>query len=204
MGGGHVTRPDFDLPRANPDDPMTEFYLALQKALNRTPEFALPGAYVAFRPPMGEKLYAEDIRGYCTFFGAPRDDCRTIFAPGMLHLLNDELMTQPDGTPSALVLTDTAHRSTAVRLLPPYANAALPPMPACTAALTLQLTDEDVFLIDSDPAALGVRLAESVAHKCWLSHPKIDAWLMTALAAAQRAYRKEASDLQKWHGIENY
>ena len=35
MGGGHVSRPDFGMPQPDPNHPLTEFYLALQHALDK-------------------------------------------------------------------------------------------------------------------------------------------------------------------------
>ena len=40
MGGGHVSRPDFGMPQPDPNHPLTEFYLALQHALDKEGNFA--------------------------------------------------------------------------------------------------------------------------------------------------------------------
>lgn len=58
------------------------------------------------------------------------------------------------------------------------------------AALTLQLTVQDVEAIDADPAALGRRLVGSPAGKCWLTHPKVETFLAERVALLQRVYRR--------------
>lgn len=58
------------------------------------------------------------------------------------------------------------------------------------AALTLQLTVQDVEAIDADPAALGRRLVGSPAGKCWLTHPKAETFLAERVALLQRVYRR--------------
>ena len=35
MGGGHLSRPDFGMPQPDPDHPLTEFYLLLQRGLDK-------------------------------------------------------------------------------------------------------------------------------------------------------------------------
>ena len=67
------------------------------------------------------------------------------------------------------------------------AQAALPDVPA---ALTLQLTVQDVEAIDTDPAALGRRLVGSPAGKCWLTHPRAETFLAERVALLQRVYRR--------------
>ena len=42
MGGGHVSRPDFGMPQPDPNHPLTEFYLALQHALDKEGSAACP------------------------------------------------------------------------------------------------------------------------------------------------------------------
>ena len=50
----------------------------------------------------------------------------------------------------------------------------LPPLPDVPAALTLQLTLQDVEAIDTDPAALARRLCQTTRQKHWLAHPKAE------------------------------
>ncbi len=194
MGGGHVTRPDFGLPQADSDAPLTEFYAILMHALGPAPVFALPGAYVAFRPPYREPVYAENIREFCAFSPRPQPGYAEILAPARLRILHMELAVAQNRAPAALLLTEeSTRRMTAVQLLPPFLcpGEPLPPVPDSTAALSLTLSDADLRTADEAPAALGRRLAGEAAGKQWLHHPAIDAWLLTALAAAQRAYRRE-------------
>lgn len=190
MGGGHVTRPDFHISGPDPHHPLTEFYLLVQAHLSHERSFALPGAYAAFQPPPGMPLFEEDVRDYCRFRGSPAPGYIEVFPPRRLHLLYDDLRVDPSGAPAALVLTEESSRRTfAVQLAPPFWGRALP-LPDCTAALTLRLTDEDLLLVDRNKAALARRLCSKAAHKEWLNHPALDRWLTTALAAAQRAYRR--------------
>lgn len=94
--------------------------------------------------------------------------------------------------PAALLLTEECTRSvTALQLLPPFVwEDPLPPLPDVPAALTLQLTVQDVEAIDADPAALGRRLVGSPAGKCWLTHPKAETFLAERVALLQRVYRR--------------
>ena len=57
------------------------------------------------------------------------------------------------------------------------------------AALTLQLTLQDVETIDTDPAALARRLCQTTRQKHWLAHPKADLYLAEKIALFQRLYR---------------
>lgn len=57
------------------------------------------------------------------------------------------------------------------------------------AALTLQLTLQDVEAIDTDPAALARRLCQTTRQKHWLAHPKADLYLAEKIALFQRLYR---------------
>jgi hypothetical protein len=193
MGGGKVTRPDFGFPDARADNPLTEFYLLIQKTLSRTGgTFALPGAYASFCPPPDHQLYAEEIRDFCTFYSAPHPGCLEIFSPGRMQVLYDDLRVTADGTPAALMLSDESSRlTTALQLLPPFFSPDFPPapLPECTCALTLTLCSEDLILMDNCPAELGRRLCRQTDRKSWQSHPRIERWLTTALAAAQRSYR---------------
>ena len=67
---------------------------------------------------------------------------------------------------------------------------ALPPLTDVPAALTLQLTVQDVEAIDTDPAALGQRLVTSSMGKRWLFHPRAETFLARQVALLQRVYRK--------------
>ena len=105
-------------------------------------------------------------------------------------------MAQPDPahplTEFYLLLTEECTRSvTALQLLPPFVwEDPLPPLPDVPAALTLQLTVQDVEAIDTDPAALGRRLVGSPAGKCWLTHPRAETFLAERVALLQRVYRR--------------
>ena len=109
-----------------------------------------------------------------------------------MQLLYSSLQVQPDGTPAALLLTEECTRLTvAVQLLPPFVwEDPLPPVPDAPAALALQLTMQDVELIDADPAALGRKLVHTAQHKRWLHHPKADTFLAGRVALLQRVYRR--------------
>lgn len=192
MGGGKLTRPDFDMAQPDKKHPMTEFYILLEAALNKSPTFFLPGQYVAFKPPHDEMLYAEDIRGHCKFESTAQSGYREIFAPYKLSVLYDELHVTNDGTPSALLLADEhTHLLTGVQLIPPMTLDALPKVPDCTCAISLALTMNDMLLIDADPAALGKSLLTRISGKAWLHHPKTEKWLSEALFAQQRAWRRD-------------
>ena len=79
----------------------------------------------------------------------------------------------------------------AVQLLPPFVwEDPLPPMPDTPAALTLQLTMQDVMQADTDPAALGRKLAGTATNKRWLHHPKAETFLAERVALLQRVYKR--------------
>ena len=109
-----------------------------------------------------------------------------------LPALYASLQVAADGAPAALLLTEECTRSvTALQLLPPFVwEDPLPPLPDVPAALTLQLTVQDVEAIDTDPAALGRRLVGSPAGKCWLTHPRAETFLAERVALLQRVYRR--------------
>ena len=115
-----------------------------------------------------------------------------LLAEGSLQLLYSTLHVQPDGTPAALLLTEECTRATvAVQLLPPFVwEDPLPPLPDTPAALTLQLTMQDVMQADTDPAALGRKLAGTAANKRWLHHPKAETFLAERVALLQRVYKR--------------
>ena len=161
MGGGHVSRPDFGMPQPDAAYPLTEFYLLAQQALEKSGSFMLPALYAGLQ------------------------------APARMQLLYSSLQVQPDGTPAALLLTEECTRLTvAVQLLPPFVwEDPLPPLPDVPAALTLQLTMQDVMAIDTAPAALAQKLVHSADGKCWLHHPKAETFLSERLALLQRVYK---------------
>ena len=191
MGGGHVSRPDFGMPQPDPAYPLTEFYLLLQHALDKAGRFALPALYARVQAP-ARHIYLDEAREYLSLSPTGREGDIRLLAEGSLQLLYNTLHVQPDGTPAALLLTEECTRSvTALQLLPPFVwEDPLPPLPDVPAALTLQLTVQDVEAIDADPAALGRRLVGSPAGKCWLTHPKAETFLAERVALLQRVYRR--------------
>ena len=191
MGGGHVSRPDFGMPQPNPDYPLTEFYLLLQHALDTAGSFALPALYAKVQAP-ARHIYLDEARDYLTLSPTEREGDTRLMAQGNLQLLYSSLHVMPDGTPAALLLTEECTRTTvAVQLLPPFVwEDPLPPLPDTPAALTLQLTMQDVEQIDTNPAALGRRLMQSPAGKRWLYHPRAESFLAQRVALLQRVYRR--------------
>ena len=190
MGGGHVSRPDFGMPQPDPAYPLTEFYQLLQRTLDRTGSFALPALYACLQAP-ARRIYRDEAREYLRLAVAPQEGYTRLQAPARLQLLYSSLHVLPDGTPTALLLTEACTRTvTAVQLLPPVVwEDPLPPLPDVPAALTVQLTMQDVLDIDTDPAALGRRLAEDPAGKCWCSHPRAETFLAERVALLQRVDR---------------
>lgn len=190
MGGGHLSRPDFGMPQPNPDHPLTEFYQLLQRGLDREGVFALPALYAAFQAP-ARRIYADEAADYLTLSETPAESRTLLFPPRMLQILYSSLHVLPDGTPAALLLTEECSRTVyAVQLQPPFVwEDPLPPLPDCTAALTLTLTLRDVEAIDADPAALARRLCREAAGKHWLAHPKADTYLAGRIALLQRLYK---------------
>lgn len=191
MGGGHLSRPDFGMPQPNPDHPLTEFYQLLQRGLDREGVFALPALYAAFQAP-AQRIYADEAADYLTLSETPAESRTLLLPPRMLQILYSSLHVLPDGTPAALLLTEECSRTVyAVQLRPPFVwEDPLPPLPDCTAALTLTLTLRDVEAIDADPAALARRLCREAAGKHWLSHPKADTYLAGRIALLQRLYKR--------------
>ena len=191
MGGGHVSRPDFGMPQPDPAHPLTEFYCLLQRALDREGVFALPALYAQFRAP-ARRIYADEAADFLTLLPDEEEGASRLLAPAQLQLLYSSLHVMPDGAPAALLLTEECTRSvTALQLLPPFVwEDPLPPLPDVPAALTLQLTVQDVEAIDTDPAALGRRLVGSPAGKCWLTHPRAETFLAERVALLQRVYRR--------------
>lgn len=191
MGGGHLSRPDFGMPQPNPDHPLTEFYQLLQRGLDREGVFALPALYAAFQAP-ARRIYADEAADYLTLSETPAESRTLLLPPRMLQILYSSLHVLPDGTPAALLLTEECSRTVyAVQLQPPFVwEDPLPPLPDCTAALTLTLTLRDVEATDADPAALARRLCREAAGKHWLSHPKADTYLAGRIALLQRLYKR--------------
>ena len=178
------------MPQPDPAYPLTEFYQLLQRTLDRTGSFALPALYACLQAP-ARRIYRDEARECLRLAAAPQEGYTRLQAPARLQLLYSSLHVLPDGTPTALLLTEACTRTvTAVQLLPPVVwEDPLPPLPDVPAALTVQLTMQDVLDIDTDPAALGRRLAEDPAGKCWRSHPRAETFLAERVALLQRVYR---------------
>ena len=191
MGGGHVSRPDFGMPQPDPNYPLTEFYRLAQHALDQTGSFALPALYACFQAP-ARRIYRDEAADYLRLSAVEAEGFTRLLAPARMQLLYSDLHVQPDGTPAALLLTEECTRTTvAVQLLPPFAwDDPLPPLPDTPAALTVQLTMQDVMDIDTAPEALGRRLVQGITHKQWLHHPKADTFLSERLALMQRVYKR--------------
>ena len=191
MGGGHVSRPDFGMPQPDPACPLTEFYLLLQHALDKAGRFALPALYARVQAP-ARHIYLDEAREYLSLSPTGREGDIRLLAEGSLQLLYNTLHVQPDGTPAALLLTEECTRTVvAVQLLPPFVwEDPLPPLPDTPAALTLQLTMQDVMQADTDPEALGRKLAGTATNKRWLHHPKAETFLAERVALLQRVYKR--------------
>ena len=191
MGGGHVSRPDFGMPQPDAAYPLTEFYLLAQQALEKSGSFMLPALYAGLHAP-ARRIYREEAAGYLQLTAAPAEGLTRLLSPARMQLLYSSLQVQPDGTPAALLLTEECTRLTvAVQLLPPFVwEDPLPPLPDTPAALTLQLTMQDVMQADTDPAALGRKLAGTAANKRWLHHPKAETFLAERVALLQRVYKR--------------
>ena len=191
MGGGHVSRPDFGMPQPDAAYPLTEFYLLAQQALEKSGSFMLPALYAGLHAP-ARRIYREEAAGYLQLAAAPAEGLARLLSPAQMQLLYSSLQVQPDGTPAALLLTEECTRLTvAVQLLPPFVwEDPLPPLPDTPAALTLQLTMQDVMQADTDPAALGRKLAGTAANKRWLHHPKAETFLAERVALLQRVYKR--------------
>ena len=119
MGGGHVSRPDFGMPQPDPAYPLTEFYQLLQRTLDRTGSFALPALYACLQAP-ARRIYRDEARECLRLAVAPQEGYTRLQAPARLQLLYSSLHVLPDGTTTALLLTEACTRTvTAVQLLPP-------------------------------------------------------------------------------------
>ena len=152
MGGGHVSRPDFGMPPPDAAYPLTEFYLLAQQALEKSGSFMLPALYAGLQAP-ARRIYREEAAGYLQLAAAPAEGLTRLLSPARMQLLYSSLQVQQDGAPAALLLTEECTRLTvAVQLLPPFVwEDPLPPLPDVPAALTLQLTMQDVVAIDTAP-----------------------------------------------------
>ena len=190
MGGGHLTRPDFGMNQPDPAHPLTECYLLLQSALERSPVFAVPALYAGFRAP-ARRIYTDEARDYLTLSEKSFDGATRLLADGQLRVLYSELHVAPDGAPAALLLAEEGSRtSCAVQLLPPFCwDEPLPPVPDTAAALTLVLVPDDLDVLDADSAAFGRRLAARREGKHWLRHPRAETYLAERVALFQRLYR---------------
>lgn len=160
MGGGHVSRPDFGMPQPDPAYPLTEFYLLLQHALDKAGRFALPALYARVQAP-ARHIYLDEAREYLSLSPTGREGDIRLLAEGSLQLLPPFVWEDP-----------------------------LPPLPDTPAALTLQLTMQDVMQADTDPAALGRKLTGTAANKRWLHHPKAETFLAERVALLQRVYKR--------------
>ena len=191
MGGGHVSRPDFGMPQPDPACPLTEFYLLLQHALDAAGSFALPALYARVQAP-ARHIYLDEAREYLSLSPTGQEGDIRLLAEGSLQLLYSTLHVAPDGAPAALLLTGECTRTTvAVQLLPPFVwEDPLPPLPDTPAAMMLQLTMQDVMQADTDPEALGRKLAGTAANKRWLHHPKAETFLAERVALLQRVYKR--------------
>lgn len=191
MGGGYVTRPDMEMNQPDPAHPLTEFYLLVQNALEQAGSFAMPALYAGLQAP-ARRIYREEAEEYLRLAAGPAEGMTRLQAPANLQLLYSTLAVMPDGTPAALMLTESGTRAvTAVQLLPPFVwEDPLPPLPDCPAAMSLQLTMQDVERIDLDPAGLGRRLTQSAENKRWLRHPRVETFLAERVALLQRVYRR--------------
>ena len=178
------------MPQPDAAYPLTEFYLLAQQALEKSGSFMLPALYAGLQAP-ARRIYREEAAGYLQLAAAPAEGLTRLLSPARMQLLYSSLQVQPDGTPAALLLTEECTRLTvAVQLLPPFVwEDPLPPLPDVPAALTLQLTMQDVMAIDTSPAALAHKLVHSTDGKCWLHHPKAETFLSERLALLQRVYK---------------
>lgn len=178
------------MPQPDPDHPLTEFYLLLQHGLDKAGVFHLPALYASFRAP-ARRIYADEAAGCLTLSETGgRGCCSALCSPEPPAALQ-----QPACGTGWLPRRPAAHRGVFPRCLRGAAAASLcledplPPLPDVPAALTLQLTLQDVEAIDTDPAALARRLCQTTRQKHWLAHPKADLYLAEKIALFQRLYR---------------
>ena len=106
MGGGHLSRPDFGMPQPDPDHPLTEFYLLLQHGLDKAGVFHLPALYASFRAP-ARRIYADEAAGCLTLSETADEGAVLLSAPRNLQLLYSCLLVEREGSPAALLLTES-------------------------------------------------------------------------------------------------
>ena len=188
-GGGSLAPPSGGGSRPRPP-PFPVFSLFLQHSTDKGGRFALPALHAPGGAPP-RPIFLEGGGGFLAFPPGGEGGIR-LLAEGSLQLLYNTLHVQPDGTPAALLLTEECTRATvAVQLLPPFVwEDPLPPLPDTPAALTLQLTMQDVMQADTDPEALGRKLAGTATNKRWLHHPKAETFLAERVALLQRVYKR--------------
>ena len=190
MGGGHVSRPDFGKTHMNADDPMSEFYALLLQGLEQADAFATPGCYAQFKPDFSRQIYREDMPEYCRYSAEPGRGTAVI-EPGRFAIGHFELSLTALGAPATVFLYSQDHRrELAVRLLPPFGGVELPKPPVEVPLVELELTEQDLMLIDAKPERLAQRWVNETQHKHWAASPVIDAWELKALAAAQKEYAR--------------
>ena len=162
----------------------------MQQALDKAGCFALPALYASLQAP-ARRIYPEEAREYLRLAPQAGESFVRLQAAVQMQVLYSSLQVAADGAPAALLLTEECTRSvTALQLLPPFVwEDPLPPLPDVPAALTLQLTMQDVMAIDTSPAALAQKLVHSTDGKCWLHHPKAETFLSERLALLQRVYK---------------
>ncbi|MFR9066887.1 MAG: hypothetical protein ACLVJH_08150 [Faecalibacterium prausnitzii] len=196
MGGGHVSRPDFGMPQPDAAYPLTEFYLLAQQALEKSGSFMLPALYAGLQAP-ARRIYREEARrDIYSLRTARQEGADPAALPGAgCSFYTAALQRQPDGTPAALLLTEECTRLTvAVQLLPPFVwEDPLPPLPDVPAALTLQLTMQDVMADRHRPGRTGAEswLAQHDGQALAAPPEGRDLSCRAAGPAAKGLYKKE-------------
>ena len=191
MGGGHITRPDFGFTQMDARNPMSEFYALLLQGLENAKSFALPGCYASFKPDFSRPVWREDLAEYCRYSAQPGGGAVTVIPEEKFPLGCFEPSLTVSGAPIAVFLENPdLHRRLAVRLLPPFGAEELPAPPKDVALVELAITVQDLAQIDENPAALADRWMTSSENKHWAASPKIDAFELKALAAAQKEYAR--------------
>lgn len=191
MGGGHITRPDFGNTQMDVRNPMSEFYALLLQGLENAKSFALPGCYASFKPDLSRPVWREDMAEYCRYSSQPGGGAVTVIPQENFPLGYFEPSLTVSGAPIAVFLENPdLHRRVAVRLLPPFSAEELPAPPKDVALVELAITVQDLAQIDENPAALADRWMTSSENKHWAASPKIDAFELKALAAAQKEYAR--------------
>lgn len=195
MGGGYVSRPDFGKTRMNPENPMSEFYSLLLQGLQNAKSFSLPGCWAEFRPDMTRKLYAEDMTECCRFTCTPKPGLAEVIRPENFQIGYYELDLTGNGSPASVRLfAPDQKQCIALCLLPPFGGVEIPLFPRSGSVLSLGLTAEDLVMIDEEPWKLTARMIRETQNKSWVRHPGCEAWLLRALAAAQKEYNRLHGD----------